>query len=101
MFHPGEDPLVRTSRREALVVAAIFVAAMTWTVGYCYLFGYHRDPASVRFIAGFPDWVLWGIVAPWLTCVLLSIWFGRLFMRDADLGPSVDQDDEPWGGGDA
>jgi hypothetical protein len=101
MVDPHEDPVVGSARREAPVVALIFLAAMIWTVGYCYLFGYNRDPATVKFILGFPDWVMFGVVAPWAACVLASLWFGRVFMRDAELGPSVDQTDDLWEGGDA
>ena len=81
-----EDPLVRSARREALVVMLIWLCAMLYTVLYCYVYGYHRPPETLTYILGFPDWVVWGILAPWGVCLLLSYWFGYVFMHDTELG---------------
>ena len=35
-----EDPVLTSARREALVVFACWLIAMTWSVSYCYLQGY-------------------------------------------------------------
>ena len=64
----------------------IWTAACAYTVGYCWAFGYERDPASLRFIAGVPDWVFWGIVVPWSVCTLLSFWVSHVLIKDQDLG---------------
>jgi hypothetical protein len=96
-----EDPVVSTARREALLVLGVFVAALIYTVGYCYLRGYDRAPESLTFVVGFPDWVFWGILAPWSVCLTFSFWFGRTFMRDTDLGASSDAGDEFMGDEDA
>lgn len=89
-----EDPVVWTGRREALVILAIFLGAIIYTVTYCYLHGYHRAPQTLTFIIGFPDWVFWGVVTPWFVCLLLSYWFGYLFMQDANLGGAAPEDDD-------
>jgi hypothetical protein len=81
-----DDPVLRSARREALVVLAVWLTAMLYTVGYCYAFGYRRDPESLTFVLGFPDWVFWGIVTPWTVCTLFSGWFAFAFMTDDDLG---------------
>ena len=86
-----DDPVVRSSRREAAVVLSLWFAAMMYTVVYSYLHGYGRDPESLTFILGFPDWVVWGILLPWGVCLLLSYWFGYVFVWDADLGPGADE----------
>ncbi len=83
---PQEDPVVRNARREAIVSVLIWFLAMAYTVGYCWLFAYGRDPATMRFYAGIPDWVLWGIIAPWLVCLVVSWWFAYVFMTDEPLG---------------
>lgn len=83
-----EDPVVRSARREALAALAVWLAAMSYTVGYCYLYGFRRDPSTIRLIWGVPDWVLWGVVAPWSTCTLLAGLF-TWFMPDDDLGPEL------------
>lgn len=83
-----EDPVLRSSRREAVITGLAFVAAVSWTIGYCSLHAYGRsmsDP-DFRFIWGIPDWVFWGIVAPWSACILFSMYFGSRFMKDEELG---------------
>jgi hypothetical protein len=85
-----EDPVVRSGRREAAVVFVIWIAAFAYTVGYCLLFGYDRTAESLTFVLGFPDWVFWGIVAPWTVCVILCWWFAYCFMTDEDLGEEAE-----------
>ncbi|HLJ11456.1 MAG TPA: DUF997 family protein [Planctomycetaceae bacterium] len=95
-----DDPVLRSAKREGLVVLAAWLAAMTYTVGYCYLHGYGRTAESLTFVFGFPDWVFWGIVAPWLVCVAFSFYFGATFVRDEDLGEELpEQEDELGLGG--
>jgi hypothetical protein len=43
MPHIPEDPVLVSSRREALVVFATWLTALTWSVGYCYSYGYVSD----------------------------------------------------------
>ncbi|MEO8495839.1 MAG: DUF997 family protein, partial [Planctomycetota bacterium] len=82
----NDDPVLRSSRREAFVALAIWLAAMSYTVGTCWWRGYGRDWETVTFVLGFPDWVFWGIICPWLACVALSWWFAYCFMSDESLG---------------
>jgi hypothetical protein len=100
MSSSTEDPVLRSARREAIVVFCIWLTAMIYTVTYCYLNGYGRTAEGLTFVLGFPDWVFWGIVAPWSVCVVLSWWFGATFMRDEDLGEELpEQEDELGLGG--
>jgi hypothetical protein len=82
---PREDPLMKSARREALVTAALTVAALAYTIGYAALFGYGRSAESLSFVLGIPDWVFWGIVAPWVVCLALSWWFSYWFIEDDPL----------------
>lgn len=82
-----EDPLLRTARHEAKVVAVISLVAAIYTLGYCARFGYARSGAPLRFVLGFPAWVFWGIVVPWCVCVMIAAWLSFWFMTDDDLGP--------------
>src|SRR5688500_1292492 len=77
-----EDPVLRSGRREALTVLVIWLAAMAYTVGYCQWFGYGRPLESLTFVFGFPDWIFWGVVVPWLVCLALSWWFSFAYMTD-------------------
>ena len=100
MSQPTDDPVLRSARREAIVVLFTWLAAMGYTVTYCYLHGYDRPVESLTFVLGFPDWVFWGIVIPWAVCVVFSIYFGAAFMRDEDLGEELpEQEDELGLGG--
>jgi len=95
-----EDPVVKSGRREAIFTLIVWLAAATYTVGYCTCYGYGRAPQDVRFVLWFPDWVFWGIVVPWLTCAIISAWFALCVMQDAPLVSDADappEDNTPSG----
>lgn len=77
--------MVRSSRREALLVLAIWTAALGFSVFYCNAYGYGPD-MQLKFVLGVPEWVFWGVIVPWLACTLTGIWFANVFMRDDPLG---------------
>ncbi len=29
-----------------------------------------------------PDWVFWGVLAPWAAATAFSVWFGLFYMKD-------------------
>ncbi|HMC67096.1 MAG TPA: DUF997 family protein [Gemmataceae bacterium] len=99
MPRPPEDPVLRSSRREAIVVLLMWLGALAYTVTYCYLFGYNRSFESLKFVWGFPDWVFWGIIAPWSVCLVLSYLFATFFMRDEDLGEDPEEETNAGGTG--
>jgi len=70
----------------------MWAIAMVYTVTYCYLYGYGRPVEDLTFVLWFPDWVFWGIIAPWLTCVVISVVFAFGIMGDESLGEEVDAD---------
>lgn len=86
MSERREDPLLRSGRREALVVMATWLAALCYTVMYSYKHGYGRAFEDLRFVLGLPDWVFWGVLLPWGICFLVSYLFSHVFMTDGDLG---------------
>jgi hypothetical protein len=65
---------------------------MIYSITYCYLHGYARSLDSLTFVLWFPDWVFWGIVAPWLICAFGSLIFAFRIMGDEPLGEDVDAD---------
>lgn len=87
MKHPNEYPILKSARREALGAIAMLVIAAAYSITVCYQFGYGRDPKTLTYVLGFPDWIFWGIVFPWGCCTLLSTGFAFLFMKDEDLEP--------------
>ena len=60
-------------------------------MGYCYAFGYNRDPKTMTFVLGIPDWVFYGIVLPWACCTLLSFWVANYLIADDDLGEAREE----------
>jgi hypothetical protein len=90
-----KDPVWKSARREALVIAAVALLATLYSLGYCYAFGYARAGEPIRFVLGFPAWVFWGIVAPWLGCVGFAAWFSLAFMTDEDLGSDSQASEDP------
>ena len=91
MTHTTEDPVVTSSRREAVIAIVLWAVALAYTVGYCRLFGYYREPEDVRFILGIPDWIVWGVFAPWLAWTVISSLFAKYVMQDAYLGEEESQ----------
>lgn len=87
---PIDDPLLRSSRREALVAVAAWAIATAYSAGYCWVYGYGRPIESLTFVLGFPDWIFWGLIVPWAACTVFSAWFGLFYMSDDPLDPPAD-----------
>lgn len=109
---PQIDPLFLNSRKEAAVILLAWAGCFVYTVVACYFGGYlsheplpgsvgpdvadwfgplrefDRDPASLTtpFGLGIPDWVLWGVIAPWVACIVLTFWFCFFYFSEDDLG---------------
>ncbi len=85
-----EDPVLKSSRREAVVALLLFAAACVWTLLYTALRGYGRKAETLTFVLGMPDWVFWGILLPWGASFVAAFWFAYGFMKDEDLGQEKD-----------
>lgn len=85
-------PLVENARREALVVAVVWLGMMLYTTLYCWQNGNGRTLENLTYVWGFPDWIFWGVIVPWYGCLIFSIVFAYAFMQDTPLG-----DDEGHG----
>jgi hypothetical protein len=85
------DPTLRQAKREAILILSIWLLALCYTVGVCWWMGYRRDPADLKLIFGMPDWVLIGILVPWLLMLPISAWIAFGFMPDepANVDPSA------------
>lgn len=85
------DPVFLHARREAIVVFCTWLAALAWSVPYCYGNGYYTepggfDPETFHLMWGLPEWVVWGLVVPWLAANVFTVWFCFGYMVDDDLG---------------
>lgn len=94
MEKPCDDPVLVSARREALAVLVIWLAALSYTITYSYTHGYNRTMESLTFVMGVPDWIFWGIVVPWLVCLVVSWIFSYVFIADADLGEENEEAEE-------
>ncbi len=98
--------LYHHARGEALFSLLVWALALVWALGYCYLFGYlHkadswvvraglakvRTSADLTYSLGMPDWVLYGIVVPWLACSAVTILYCLIGMHDDDLGTEAEE----------
>ena len=81
-----EDPVLTSSRREALLVLAIWTAACTYSISVCYAWGYGRDAATLTYVLGFPDWIFWGVILPWTICTAACYVLAYFVIADDDLG---------------
>ena len=97
------DPVFIHSRREAVVIFCVWLAALLWAVPFCYLNGYGQsvDPSTFPTVLGIPAWLFWGILAPWLAADAVTIWFCFFYMQDDDLSKAGDAADEPGSRGEA
>ena len=96
MDHPPAPPakeqrLLRNARREGLLILAVWAAALLWSNGVGYLYGYNRPAETIGLILGMPDWVFWAVAAPWGVCLVFSTWFCFWYVADDALGKDADE----------
>jgi len=107
----NDDPIFRHTRREAWFIMILWTACLIYNCTYCYLYGYlshpphpvstgpsigemvgpltsfDRDPATLTtpLGLGIPDWVFYGVVMPWLFCIVATFWFCLFIFVEDDL----------------
>lgn len=89
--------VLRSARREAVFVAILWLLGCVYVVGYAGLFAY-RQETPPRLLWGMPEWVVRGILLPWLVVTGLTVWYALRGMKDEDLGeehPMPDSHDAP------
>jgi len=60
--------------KKGVIVTAIFILFSTIV---SYFLGYKRSVSEIKFIFGFPDWVFYGVLIPWISIVLYTIFFAK------------------------
>lgn len=80
------DPLYRHARRELAELFVIFGGLFVWTI-VTVAFGIYQQPADapVTLTFGFPSWVFWSVVLPWLACTAVTILYALFRMRPDDV----------------
>lgn len=89
---PAEiDPVLKNSRREAIIITVAWFLSTVYCCTYCYFTGYTTSSKplgmdDVKPILGMPSWIFWGVMAPWFVCSIFTFWFAGFYMIDDDLG---------------
>ncbi len=78
----------RRTLKEAVVALLLWFGAGIWVISVSYWLGYQRP---VHSIGGIPNWVVWGVLLPWVVLFVLHSWYSLVFMR-ADDGDSEPPD---------
>ena len=68
----------------------VFVSAIAYTIFTCDRLGYRDPQAPLEFVLGFPDWIFWGVIVPWVVCTAIAALFSFVIMQDHDLGAAAD-----------
>ena len=87
MTHPSnaETRCLRQSRRELWLILLAWLGCALWVIGYCSLNAYDLAPEEVATLLGFPDWVFWGVVTPWMVANAFTFSFClRALKNDED-----------------
>ena len=87
MTHPSnaETRCLRQSRRELWLILMAWLGCALWVIGYCAVNAYDLAPEEVATVLGFPDWVFWGVVTPWMVANGCTFWFClRALKNDED-----------------
>jgi hypothetical protein len=87
----NDDPVLRAGRREAFFALGLWSVAITWTITYCYRYGYGISADELTFVWGFPSWAFWGIFVPWTACTVVATLFSLFVMTDQPLEEAVDE----------
>jgi TRAP-type C4-dicarboxylate transport system permease small subunit len=81
------EPTYRRTLKEAIVALLIWFGAGVWVISVSYWLGSGRPVIS---IGGIPNWVLWGILVPWVTLFVIHSWYSLFFLRADDDHPPGD-----------
>jgi hypothetical protein len=79
----------RQSRKEFYFMVAAWCVFAIWTISYVGLKGGHQEGATLQLMWGMPEWVVFGILLPWVFALGLTVWFALRFMKDTDLDPNA------------
>lgn len=83
-----EDPRYRIAQRESLLCVGYWVVFTAGTVAIAWLMGY-QDPSEINFIAGFPDWFFWSVIAfTGFMAIVVPYIMVKFGFTDIDLEPT-------------
>jgi hypothetical protein len=84
----------RQSSRETLVIIGAWVVFMVWTAIACARGARPGPDGEYATAFGMPRWVFFGVVLPWVAAVIFTLWFSMFHMKDTDLNPDREVDED-------
>ena len=90
MNDQAEVNSLRQSRRELLFILLTWLGFGLWVIVYCGLYGYNLAPENISTTFGFPDWVFWGIAAPWMVANVVTFWFCLCVLKNEEDEESIE-----------
>ena len=78
----AETSSLRQSRRELGLILLAWLGGAGWVISYCSTNGYDLAPEEVSTVLGFPAWVFWGVVTPWMLANAFTFWFCLRFLKN-------------------
>ena len=78
----AETSSLRQGRRELRLILLAWLGCAIWVISYCSTTGYDLAPEEVSTVLGFPDWVFWGVVTPWMIANAFTFWFCLRFLKN-------------------
>ena len=84
--------LLWNCRREMVGMLAGWFLVASWVIGYCWIDGYAAADEVPTTTLGFPTWVVYGVIVPWLASTVLTCWFALSRMADDRLGDTGEID---------
>lgn len=78
------EPTYRRTLKEAIVALLLWFGAGVWVISVSYWLGSDRP---VRSVGGIPNWILWGVLLPWVTLFFVHSWYSLVFLRAGDEEP--------------
>ena len=89
----GDDPVYRNGLREALVALGAWAVCACYSLTYCYYAAYDLEAEQLKVVWGIPQWIVVGILLPWMVALAFAWWYCFRWTRDDDLGvcPAADE----------
>ena len=78
----AETSSLRQGRRELWLILLAWLGCAIWVISYCSTNGYDLAPEEVSTLLGFPDWVFWRVVTPWMIANAFTFWFCLRFLKN-------------------
>lgn len=62
----------------SIIIGGLFII-MSSVISY--FMGYSRNPEEIKLILGFPDWIMLGVLLPWILIVLFTVFYSMALMK--------------------